>query len=39
VYNAAQITEICDLVTSQIKTLQLKSNPNQTTCFQTKSIV
>jgi len=27
----ARITEICDLVTSQIKSYQLKSNPNQIT--------
>jgi len=33
-----QITEICDLVKSQIKSRQLKSNPNQTTCFH-KSVV
>jgi len=35
----AQITEISDLVTSQIKSHQLKSNPNKIACFQIKNFV
>ena len=38
-YSLSQVTKMCDLVKSQIKSQKFKSNPNQIKDFQIKSFL